>query len=171
MNGNRFDDEVCGLGAGGSKRRGVLKALVASGAVAALGRVSGRPASAKAKKAKGPCGKNCGAACDPRTAIIFCDQTIDTCGCVRSTSDKTYCGDGRALDNCPAAGSPDQCSVDADCGPNEICMRTAGGVCCSGSDQAQVNFCVPLCGSASPMAKPGKGFAALFGARERRAGR
>ncbi|HEU5433622.1 MAG TPA: hypothetical protein VFU81_18285, partial [Thermomicrobiales bacterium] len=149
MDESRFDEERCGLGETGSGRRGVLKASVAGGLAAALGRVTGRPAAKarQAKKGKGPCGK-CGTFCEPRTAAIFCDPTNDACNCFRSTSGKAHCGHATDAD-CPAFGEPDKCQRDADCGPDAICVKTLGGLCCNQAGQAQVNICVSLCTAAT----------------------
>jgi hypothetical protein len=165
MDERRFDEETCGLAERGSGRRGVLKAVVAGGFVAALGRVAGRPAAAKAKEAKGPCTGKCGAACDKRTALIRCSPGNEDCACVRSTSGKVSCAD--TSPDCPATGAPDECKKDADCGPDAVCVPTAGSLCCTGLGQAQVNLCLTLCPNGFANAKSGKGTGSLLGLRDR----
>lgn len=148
MDERRFEAARCGLGATGSGRRGVLKALAVSGIVAGVRGVTGGPAAAKTKKPKGPCSDKCGSACDKRTAAIFCIPGNTDCACIRSISGKIHCANAGG-DPCPPTGSSDQCHRDADCGPDAICVKTAGGLCCSQEGKAQVNMCLPLCTAAS----------------------
>jgi hypothetical protein len=141
--------------------------LAASGLVAALSRLTGQQA-AKAKKAKGPCGK-CGTFCEPRTAAVFCNSANEDCTCFRSTSGKVHCADS-TLAECPPSSSPDQCRQDADCGPDAICVKTAAGLCCSEPDKAQVNICIPLCTAAPAAVKSGKSNGSMLGVRDRLSG-
>ncbi len=159
MDGKRFDAWVKRVP--GASRRGLLRGLVGTALATAFGGVSGKDAAGE-----GVCDKGCGTICEPVAAQLLCSFRNPNCVCVKSTSNANLCADlARAA--CPAAGAANDCEQDSDCGLNEVCIRTAGGVCCSDPAQAQVNICIPRCLNLSTAAHSQGGESVIDGVRKR----
>jgi hypothetical protein len=150
MDGRRFDAWVkrlpstsprgCWLGA---SRRGLLRGLVGSALTAVVGEFGGASSREAIAAGEGVCDKGCGTLCEPVPAQLLCNFTNPDCLCLKSTSGAVHCA--TSTRPCPAAGAADECQQDSDCAPNEICVTTAGGICCAETTEAQVNICAPKC--------------------------
>jgi hypothetical protein len=173
MDGRRFDAWVKGLPHGSPReflwqtsRRGVLKALAGIALALALRPLRGKDADAAGE---GICDNGCGSLCEPTPAQLACNFKNPNCSCLRSTSGAVHCADASTR-SCPVPGAADECQQDGDCAPNEICVRTAGGICCAeAATEAQVNFCIPRCLNLTTAgaARAGRGKSILAGVRKR----
>jgi hypothetical protein len=147
-----------------ASRRGLLRGLAGGALALAVGARRIEHAAAD-----GVCDNGCGSLCEPIPAQIFCNFKNDNCACFKSTSGAVHCGDSTTRP-CPVPGATDECQQDSDCAPNEICVRTAGGVCCAdAATQAQVNICVPKCLNLTTASAPRDAFgeSILDGVRKR----
>src|SRR3954463_9992798 len=135
MDARRFDAWVKGLPTTlppdrwqWATRRGVLRGVAGSALAAVMGG-AGRAGEREASAAgEGICDHGCGSLCEPISAALYCNFTNPDCLCLKSTSGEVVCTD--ASIGCPVAGASDECLQDGDCPANEICVRTAGGICC-----------------------------------------